>query len=45
MIYNPLPVQVMLQGSGEGICRFTLGRKAAEDGVLAVVTYNFRAFS
>ena len=30
--------------SGEGICRFALGRKAAEDGVLAVVTYNFRTF-
>ena len=32
------------EGSGEGICRFALGRKAAEDGVLAVVTYNFRTF-
>ncbi len=32
------------EGSGEGICRFALGRKAAKDGVLAVVTYNFRTF-
>ena len=31
------------KGGGEGLGGFTLGRKAAEDSVLAVVTYNFRA--
>ena len=32
------------KGGGEGLGGFALGRKAAEDGVLAVVTYNFRTF-
>ena len=31
------------KGGGEGLGGFALGREAAEDGVLAVVTYNFRA--
>ena len=32
------------KGGGECFGGFALGRKAAEDGVLAVVTYNFRTF-
>ena len=31
------------EGGGEGIGGFALGRKTAEDGVLAVIAYNFRA--